>query len=72
MPIYEFKCKKCGNLFESLCFRSNGEDKSPCPSCGAEESEKQLSIFSSGSSGAGSDLGSVPPSGSCASRGGFS
>ncbi|MCF8128859.1 MAG: zinc ribbon domain-containing protein [Deltaproteobacteria bacterium] len=72
MPIYEFKCKKCGKLYESLCFRSNGEDKGPCPDCGENESEKQLSVFSSGGSGSGLDLGGAPASGSCASKGGFS
>lgn len=72
MPIYEFKCKKCGNTFESLCFRSTGEDKSPCPSCGSEESEKLLSIFSSVASGSGLGLGSGSASTSCASHGGFS
>lgn len=72
MPIYEFKCKKCGNLYESLCFRSSGEDKGPCPSCGGNESEKQLSIFSSAGSGRGPDLGGVQASGSCSPSGGFS
>ncbi|EFK07652.1 putative regulatory protein (CxxC_CxxC_SSSS) [delta proteobacterium NaphS2] len=72
MPIYEFKCKKCGNLYESLCFRSNGEDKGPCPSCGAEESEKQLSTFSSGGSGSDLSLGGLSSAGSCGSHGGFS
>jgi putative FmdB family regulatory protein len=72
MPIYEFKCKKCGNLYESLCFRSSGEDKGPCPACGEKESEKQLSVFSSGGSGSGMDLGAAPSSGGCASTGGFS
>ncbi len=26
MPIYEFRCKKCKNIFESLIF-SSGEEK---------------------------------------------
>ncbi|MBC8178820.1 MAG: zinc ribbon domain-containing protein [Desulfobacteraceae bacterium] len=74
MPIYEFKCKKCDNTFESLCFRNTGEDKGPCPSCGSEESEKQLSIFSSVSSDSGPcmDMGSCSDAPSCASQGGFS
>jgi len=72
MPIFEFKCKKCGNLYESLCFRSNGEDKGPCPTCGGNESEKQLSIFSSAGSGSSLDLGSASTSDSCAPSGGFS
>ena len=72
MPIFEFKCKKCGNTFETLCFRSSGEDKGPCPSCGSEESEKLLSTFSSVDSGSGQSIGGTSISPSCAPRGGFS
>ncbi len=45
MPLYEYKCKKCGNSFEELVF---GEEKVKCPKCGSEEVEKLLSVFSSG------------------------
>ena len=72
MPIFEFKCKKCGNLYESLCFRSSGEDKGPCPTCGGSEGKKQLSIFSSAGAGSNLDLGGASASGSCAPSGGFS
>ncbi|MDQ1336067.1 MAG: hypothetical protein QG552_3017 [Thermodesulfobacteriota bacterium] len=72
MPIFEFKCKKCGTVFESLCFRSSGEDKGPCPSCGSEDSEKVLSTFASVASGSGKGLGGISTSSSCASHGGFS
>jgi len=53
-------------------FGAPGEDKGPCPSCGSEESEKQLSAFSSVTSGSGLGLGSSSASSSCASHGGFS
>ena len=72
MPIFEFKCKKCGTIFESLCFKSSGEDKGPCPSCGADDSEKMLSAFASVSSGSGKGLAGASASSSCASHGGFS
>ncbi len=71
MPIYEFKCRKCGEVYESLCFRSSGEDKGACPSCGEQESDKLLSTFSSASSGSDHGLGSSAAS-SCGSHGGFS
>jgi putative FmdB family regulatory protein len=72
MPIYEFKCKRCGDIFEYLCFSVSGEDRGTCPSCGASESEKVLSTFSSIISGSGrSTEASCNPS-SCASDGGFS
>ena len=35
MPIYEYKCKKCGKVFEILV--KNGEDEpKKCSECGGE------------------------------------
>jgi putative FmdB family regulatory protein len=62
MPIYEFKCKKCGNVFEHLCFRSDDKDHVSCTSCGHKETETLLSTFSSKGSG----------SSDCLPSGGFS
>lgn len=47
MPIYEFKCLKCGNIFELLQLtkeKNNAEMK--CPECNSEEIEKLLSTIS--------------------------
>jgi len=70
MPIYEFKCRKCGNVFERLCFASDDEKDITCPACQGNEVEKLLSSFSSVSSGSG--LGQALSSSSCSSGGGFS
>lgn len=73
MPIYEFKCQKCENIFEYLCFKSDSENDADCPSCGSKNVEKLLSTFcslSSGGTGAGFD-GNIPAP-SCSSSGGFS
>jgi len=70
MPIYEFRCLKCGDVFESLCLKSSDENQVTCPSCGEARTERVLSTFSSGSRGSkGSDSGMGS---SCASVGGFS
>ncbi|UCH08067.1 MAG: zinc ribbon domain-containing protein [Deltaproteobacteria bacterium] len=50
MPIYEFKCNKCENVFEQLVFPSDGDIKPPCPSCGENDTCRQMSSFSCGSS----------------------
>ncbi len=74
MPIYEFKCKKCGNVFEYLQFKSD-DINAPCPACGDNNGEKLLSTFSSiSSSGQEYVETSSPSSGapSCGSSGGFS
>ena len=71
MPIHEFKCKGCGNIFEYLCLRNDEKDYVNCPSCGYSETEVLLSAFSSAGSGRG-QVGSKLLSSSCSPSGGFS
>lgn len=40
MPMYEYRCSKCGHEFEELVF---GDETPACPACHAEETEKLLS-----------------------------
>ncbi|MBA2849627.1 zinc ribbon domain-containing protein [Thermosulfuriphilus ammonigenes] len=54
MPIYEFVCKKCGQIFERLVFSS--QEKVLCPKCKAEEVQKLLSCFSSRSQSPGQGI----------------
>ncbi|MFW5775101.1 MAG: FmdB family zinc ribbon protein [Chitinivibrionales bacterium] len=68
MPIYEYRCKKCGNSFEELVARDPGKPL-PCPSCKSEETEKLMSAvggISMGSSSAGAGCGAAD---SCAAAG---
>ena len=44
MPIYEYRCIKCGHNFEKLIRLSAPTPK--CPECGAEESQKKVSVGS--------------------------
>lgn len=53
MPIYEYRCEKCGNTFEHLARRLS-EPAPKCPKCGAANPKKQLSSFSAGKSSSGS------------------
>jgi len=65
MPIYEYRCGKCGHEFEELVF---GQDLPACPKCTALNTEKLISACRH-KSGGGSDAGSysAPSSGgSCA------
>lgn len=43
MPIYEFKCEICGEIFESL--QKLGEDFPPCPKCNSTQVIKLPSVF---------------------------
>lgn len=58
MPIYEYKCEKCGKRFDHLV-RNLSESTPKCPKCGASKPKKQLSSFSTGNSN-GSDSLSCP------------
>lgn len=46
MPLYEYRCKDCGNKFEKLVSLSE-KDKIKCPGCGSENTEKLISGFAS-------------------------
>jgi putative FmdB family regulatory protein len=48
MPIYEFRCKKCKNIFETLIFSPAEEKKLSCPKCGTKGTEKLMSVFAGG------------------------
>ena len=44
MPMYDYKCTKCGTVFEELVFSSSMCDIDiTCPNFGAENAERQLS-----------------------------
>jgi len=44
MPIFEYRCGSCGKGFEALQARAD-EASPPCPHCGAQATERQLSTF---------------------------
>ncbi len=70
MPIYEYKCNKCGKNFELLVFPSDDESQFECPSCGKKDICRLVSSFSCGASESGG-LGSSLSTG-CSPSGGFS
>jgi putative FmdB family regulatory protein len=42
MPLYDFRCRRCGEEFEE--FARPGQT-APCPACGAADVERVLSGF---------------------------
>jgi len=45
MPIYEYRCRRCGTEFERLLPMERAAEGGPCPQCGSEEVERRLSLF---------------------------
>jgi len=44
MPIYEYKCDNCGDIFEELV--SGDTEKVPCPKCKSSSVHKLISLIS--------------------------
>jgi len=42
VPLFDFRCKSCGKLFETLVRRG---DSPACPACGSTDLDKQLPTF---------------------------
>ncbi|MBI4805946.1 MAG: zinc ribbon domain-containing protein [Desulfovibrio sp.] len=68
MPIYEYRCEKCGCDFEELVF---GDATPPCPKCSSENTKKLMSAcrHSAGHNPGGYQGSTVPASsggGGCA------
>ena len=47
MPIYEYRCRKCGKIFEKIQKVEEGGESLKCPYCQGKKPEKVLSSFSS-------------------------
>ncbi len=48
MPLYEYKCRKCGKTFEQLRRMQDADRETECPECRSTETERMLSAFSTG------------------------
>ena len=46
MPVYEYRCSKCGAEFEQMRRMSESSEPAPCPQCGAQ-AERIISTFAS-------------------------
>ncbi|MGA2192827.1 MAG: zinc ribbon domain-containing protein [Nitrospirota bacterium] len=42
MPIFEYRCPRCGEDFEKLVFGSTPVE---CPKCGCAKPDKKMSMF---------------------------
>jgi len=71
MPIFEYKCRDCGTVFEELVPQSQ-KGTLPCSKCKSGNTEKLMSVFGALAHGSPKDTpcGSTCPSASlCSSSG---
>jgi putative FmdB family regulatory protein len=64
MPIYEFRCSKCGKRFEKLCALGETGSSLHCPSCGEDKPARVMSGFAT----KGVEKGGSPGCGPCSSN----
>ena len=68
MPIFDYQCAKCDARFELLV---RGDTRVVCPSCGAAQVEKLLSVPARAGGGKQTDFSGLgPPAGGCCGGGG--
>jgi len=66
MPIYEYHCKKCDQVFEYLVFGS--DEPTACPSCKGKKVSRMMSACGFKSKGSGGEtVRSSASSSSCGS-----
>ncbi len=62
MPMYVYKCKDCGEVFEKLVSISASGEAQPCKHCSSKNTEKQIASLSSLSKKSGDSRGGCAPS----------
>ena len=45
MPIYEYRCKSCDDVFEALIRSASDAASQKCPKCGGKKAERLMSVF---------------------------
>lgn len=66
MPIYEYRCKLCEKRFELLRGFGQKDASAACPSCGSEQTRRELSVAAPhASSGDGGACGWNESAGAC-------
>ena len=61
MPVYEYRCKKCGDKYELRLGFIHSKNDEKCPKCGGRDVDRVFSPINSRSSGS-SSCGSQPRS----------
>lgn len=65
MPIYEYRCRDCSNVFARLQKVGADAKAIACPACGSTDVEREVSVFSGGSKGDAGRAGGVPSGPPC-------
>jgi len=64
MPIFEYRCKKCGHV-TSFLEQAGAKKGHACEKCGSKTTEKMLSTFAAQTKGTSGTGSSSCPTGTC-------
>jgi len=67
MPVYDYKCQKCGKVFEKFLRTLSAADSVTCEKCGSARVKKLVSCCAISSGAKGESSGSSKSSHSCGS-----
>lgn len=65
MPIYEYQCTKCGQVFDKFVRSISAQEQVECPECHSKECRKNVTTFGTvgSSAGFGAASGCAPTGG---------
>ena len=64
MPLFEYRCKECGEVTEFL-ERADTKVEHECEHCGSKKTDRLLSAFAVGKGGSSGSTGASCPTGTC-------
>lgn len=67
MPVYDYKCRKCGAEFEKFLRSLSAASSVKCEKCGSARVEKLVTCCAISGGGKGESAGSAKSSSSCGS-----
>ncbi|MHB8621201.1 MAG: FmdB family zinc ribbon protein [Chloroflexota bacterium] len=53
MPLYEYRCTQCGQVFDKLVSMSTSSSQVTCPACGQNQAERLVSRIAGMAGGCG-------------------
>lgn len=51
MPLYEYECQDCHQVFETIRLMNQADEPIPCAACGGQHTRRKLSLFFAESGG---------------------
>jgi putative FmdB family regulatory protein len=60
VPTYDFQCETCQKPFTVRRKVSEMDDPAPCPACGSDQTQRQISIFYATNTGGTTAAASSP------------